>query len=351
MENMGFIKDKYIFDFAPPMMLIGDAVENNRNKQIALFLNELGRYNVLIKDLINHPIKEIDRNIALNVAYYLMNNEDLFEIVTRKNDLPISKVSKLTRIKPENLERCRDYIITYFIILINPNYKAVQDYLRIKVKEDNKVISIPNKNKILHKGLVLKVSKRSACILTSRGEFFKIKTEDKVKVGEVCEGREKRILGNYKIHISILLVILIMIGSGIIIEYRRTQSIVVIETTSNIKIHINKLNKVIYAHSPTERGKELIGSTNILNKDLDEALFEILNYAVKNEMIDQSKKVLITISGQPIKYGALPKTSKFIDENKFISDNNIHVLINNSGNQQKLLKNLDGTEAEAKTNK
>lgn len=344
MENLGFNKERYVFASVPPMLLIGDSAEGNRNKQIALFLNELSSYNVLLKDLISYPIKERDRNIALNIAYYIVNNEDMIEAITRKKDLPISKISKLTKIKPDFLGKCRDYILAYFIILVNPNYKSIQDYFKIKLKEDDKVVNISKKDKGLHKGIAIRINKRSACILTSKGEFLKIKTDSNVKVGEACEGKEKKTFANLRIKISLLLVILIMICSGIVIEYRRTESIIVIQTTSSIKVHINRLNKVIYAHSPTERGKDLIDNVDVLNKNIDDALVDILSYAANNDMLDSNKKVLITVSGQPIKYGLLNKTSKFVDENKFMLDNNIRILINNAGNQQKLPKNLTETE-------
>jgi hypothetical protein len=330
MENLRFSKDKYIFASTPAMVLIGDSVEDSRNKQIILFLNELSTYNILLKDLVNFPIKENDRNMALNIAYYLIGNDELIRGIHEKKTLPIAKISKLTKVKHDNLNKLRDYIIAYYIILTNSNYRFIQDYLRIKLKEDNKIVSIANKNQQLHKGIVLKSLKNSAHILTSKGEFLKIKITNKTNVGDICEGREKKTLGNYKIHISILLFILILIGSGITIEYRTTQSIIVIETTSNIKIHVNKFNKVIYAYSPTDKGKELIDNIDILNKNVDEAVVEVFENALDNKMIDLSKKTLITINGQALKYGVLTKT------NEFISEKNIPIVINNAGNQQKL---------------
>jgi len=330
MEKLSFNKDKYVFASLPSMLLIGDSAENNINKQIVLFFNELNMYNVLIKDLVNFSIKENDRNIALNIAYYITDNDELLRIIIQKKDLPISKLSKLTKIKPEYIENCRDYIIAYYIILTNPNYRHIQDYFKIKLREDNNVISISNKKQDSYKGLVIKSLKKSAYIVTSKGEFLKIKTKSKADIGEICEGKKKKTLRNYRIHISILLVILILIGSGIIIEYRMTQSIVIIEATSNIKIHVNKFNKVIYAYSPTDKGQELLDNTNILDKDIDEAMAGIFEYALKNEMLDLSKKTLVTVNGQAVKYGLLTKT------NKVISENNIPIIINNAGNQQKL---------------
>lgn len=332
MDDLRFKKDKYVFISAPVMMVVKDGTESVNKKQMTMFLNELSTYNVLFKDLVNVPISESDRNVSLNVAHYIISNEELLKRTIEKKNLPIIQISKLTKLKSDYLEKCRDYIITYYIVLNNPDYKCIQDYLKIKLNGDDNILSISSKNEKIGKGLVIKSFGKCAYIITSKGEFLKIKTDDKVDIGQVSEGRKKRFLGNYKIHISIFLFILILIGSGIVIEYRTTQSIIVIETTSNIKIHINKFNKVIYAYSPTDKGKELIDNIKLENKDVDEAISKVLEYACENEMIDLSKKTLVTINGQPLKYGVLTKTEEIVSENK------IPIMINNSGNQQSLPK-------------
>lgn len=330
MDDLRFKKDRYVFASVPLMVIVGNEAESIKNKQITMFLNELSMYNVLVKDLVNAPINENSRNISLNVAHYIISDEELSHRMIEKKDLPILKVSKLTKLKSNFLEKCKDYIIAYYIILKNPNYKCLQDYLKIKLREDNNVSGIPNRNEKIHKGLVIKLFGKSAYIITPKGEFSKIKVHEKVNIGQIAEGKEKRFFKNYKIHISILLVILTIVGSGIVIQYRTTQSIVVIETTSNIKMHINKFNKVIYAYSPTDRGKELLDNINPENKDVDEAVSKVLEYAYKNEMIDLSKKTLVTVNGQPLKYGLLAKTDEVV------SENHIPIAINNSGNQQGL---------------
>ena len=351
MENSSFNRNKYVFASIPSMLLVGDSAEINRSKQISLFLNELNTYNVLLKDLVNFPLKEIDRNLALNIAYYIYDNEELIKTIAQKKDLPFSRLSRLTKIKVEYLEKCRDYIMTYYIILTNPNYKGIQDYFRVKLREDDNVRSISNKKQTVYKGVVIKSLKKSAYILTSMGEFIKIKTDNRVNIGEVAEGKEKKTLKHYKIYISILLFLIILIGSGIVIEYRRTQSIIVIETSSNIVMHVNKFNKVIYAYSPTEKGDKLIENVNMLNKDIDQVMAETFEYALNNQMLEinkdipaLSKKTLITVNGEPLKYGILSKTSKYV------YDNNIPLAINNVGNQQKLPQHFN-EEEEGKTKK
>jgi hypothetical protein len=349
MENSSFNRNKYVFTAIPSMLLVGDSAEINRSKQISLFLSELNTYNVLLKDLANFPLKEIDRNLALNIAYYIYDNEELIKTITQKKDLPLPRLSRLTKVKVEYLEKCRDYIMAYYLILTNPNYKGIQDYFRVNLREDDNVRSISNKKQTMHKGVVIKSQKRSSYILTSMGEFIKIKTDNRINIGEVAEGKEKKTLKHYKLYVSILLLLLIIIGSGIVIEYRRTQSIIVIETSSNIVMHVNKFNKVIYAYSPTEKGDKLIKSVDMLNKDIDQAMSETFEYAFNNQMMEinkeipsLSKKILITINGEPLKYGILSKTSKYV------YDNNIPLVINNVGNQQKLPQHF---EEEEKTKK
>lgn len=338
MESNGFNKNKYIFTSIPTMLLIGESAENNRFKQISLFLKELHLYEILLKDLSNFQLKEDERNMALNIAYYIASNEELLEIINSKKDLPISRISKITKVKSNILEKLRDYILTYYIILSNPNYKSIQEYFRIKLREPGEVVKNSNKSNRIYKGIALKVSKKSIYIIMSTGKFIKIKKDGFAKVGQVCEGKEKNGIKHYKIHISIILCILLFIGSGIFIQYNKTQSIVVIQTTSNIKLHVNSFNKVIYAYSPTDKGKELVASINVLNDDVDDAITEVFKYAVNNKMIDQEKKTLVTINGTALQYGQLVKT------NKFISENNIPIIINNAGNEHKLAPWSDENE-------
>ena len=78
-------------------------------------------------------------------------------------------------------------------------------------------------------------------------------------------------------------------------------------------------------------GLGLINNTEPISEwNIDDAIEAIFEYAFQNGMIDTSKKTLITVSGKSLEYGSLPKTNKFISENK------IPIVINNSGNQQKM---------------
>lgn len=330
MDSISFNKNKYVFASVPAMLLISKNSNMNNTKEMSDFLAELSSYSVIFKDLFNHPLSEDKRNIVLNISYYLLEDEKLNEKLIRKKKVPVKELSIATRIGRNNIMEWNDYIIAYYIILSNPNYKCIQDHLKIKLKTDDNVISMVNKRYPVQKGVAIKVSGKYAYIITSSGEFIKVKTNGGVEPGNVCEGKQSDILRKLKIPIALTFIFLIFIGCATVVEYRRTETIILIETTSKIKLHVNKFNKIIYAYSPTERGEKLIKSVNIENDDVDDSVARIFQYAVDNEMIDKSKETLITITGKSIEYGSLSET------NKVISNNKIPIVINNSGSQQKL---------------
>ncbi|MDR5586237.1 MULTISPECIES: anti-sigma factor domain-containing protein [Clostridium] len=341
---MDKLRIKYVFSSTPNMLLIGGKTDINRNKQIELFLKKLSLYNILLKDLINYPPKEKQRNIILNISYYILEDDNLRDSVERKKDLPIRNVCKKLDISDEFLRKWKEYILFYYIIFSNVDYKLIQEYLKIEEKSNN-VVNLNNVKKTeFFRGIVLKSLNSSAYILTSSGEIIKIKCDKNTKIGQEISGQQKKSFRNYKIYFCILIVLIIIIGMSLYSHYYNSQSTIIVNTTSAIKLECNFLDKVIYSYSETEKGNKLIISTDVLHKDIDESIKEILDYAINNEMIPTDNKILITVNGEALKYGALKETSKFLNEinekNKSENKSQISVLINNGGNQHKLTTSL-----------
>ncbi|MBE6063390.1 MAG: anti-sigma factor domain-containing protein [Clostridium butyricum] len=330
MERLDFNKNKYVFTSIPTMTLLSRNSNIDYTKEMSAFLSELRSYNVIFKDLFTHKLDEDNRNIVLNLAYYLLEDEKLNEKLVRRKKVPVKELSIATKIGRSNIEDWNEYIIAYYIILSNPNYKCIQDHLKIKLKDEDNVLSIVNKKYPINKGVAIKISKRNAYIVTSSGEFLKIRTNNEVYPGNVCEGKSYSIASKLKIPVALTLVVLLFIACATIVEFRRTESIILINTTSKVKLHINKFHKVIYTYSSTEKGQHLIDSINIENNNVDDSIAKVFQYAIDNDMVDKSTQTLITITGKPIEYGSLPETNKVISENK------IPIVINNCGSQQKL---------------
>ena len=142
MDSLIFNKNKYVFTSVPNITLVSNSADDNRSKQVSLFLQELSSYNIILKDLIKYPLNEEKRNISLNISYYIMEDEKISEKLDRKRDLPIKELCKSVRMSREKIEDMKDLIVAYYLILRNPDYKVIQDTLKIKLKEDDKVKSI-----------------------------------------------------------------------------------------------------------------------------------------------------------------------------------------------------------------
>lgn len=332
MVSISFNKNKYVFTHVPVMLISSDEDIHEKKKEIASFLKELEEYNVVFKDLVNYPLEEEKRNLALNIAYYITENIDIQDKVIRKKSLPLKELSSAVRISQSNLDKLKDYIIAYYILISNLKYKFLQENLKIKLADDNKVVAIHNKKYPIEKGLVITSRRKNACILTSTGAFVKIKLKEYKSVGEIADGKESLRVNKYKIHISIFLVILTLISAGLIVQYNKVNRMVVVQLSSKIKLHVNRFNRVIYIYSPTERGQNLINKINVENEELDHALAIVFKEGLEEEMIDSSSKVLMTVTGKPLQYGELIETQKVIGEN------NIPIVINNVGNEQTLPK-------------
>lgn len=331
MDNLEFQKNKYVFSSLPLMFVIKGNNNLDRKKQIDLFLQELLSYDVIFKDLVNYPLKEKERNLALNLACYIIQDEELSKAFFNKEKLPIKKLSIKTKVSKSLIEKYCEYIIAYYFILSSEDYKIIKDFMKIEIRQEENSTDADRKKSKLHRGLVIKKSKKSLYIFTSDGRFMKVKSKQgEVEVGEICEGKELKKLTDFKIHISIFLIILLCIASAVVVEYRRVENFIVVQMTSSIKLHVNSFGKIIYVYSSTQKGREIMDEIDIENRDFDYGISKILEAGIEKNMIINGRKVYMTISGKSIQYGRLSKT------NKVIIENNIPILINNAGNEQKL---------------
>jgi hypothetical protein len=335
-----FERSKYVFSEMPAMVDISERAIKSREKQISLMLKELFLYKVIIKDLIGHKPNKIDKNLILNIAYYVLRNTEIFDKFQKKRQLPFNRITDKAQISKAYLEKWEDYIVAYIIILSNPNYKSIQDYLRIEFREEHneRSLSLVNTD-ALFKGIVIKENKSSSIILTSKGEFIKVKKSQDTRVGKEVEGLEKKGFKHIKIKLALVLVLLIIIAFAGYRQYTKSVRTIIIESSSEIKIQTNMFDNVVYAYSDTEKGKDLINYISPIDKNIDEVIEKSIEYAYDNKMIS-NEGLLITVTEEPIKYGTLKLTGEYIVEK------NIKVLINNARKQHKLYESTIKQEEE-----
>ena len=325
-----FQKNKYRFSSNTPLVLISDEIIELRKQQIEAFTLELLRYKVLIRDLIKHNLNYSTRNELLNIAMFITSNFEIYDEFIKKEDIP-TIVQIQTRASKKYIEQYRDYLIAYTIILGNPNFKNLQEYIQIveNTDEDLGKDIIEYEEKIDVSGIVLDRNNRNAIVITSIGEFKKLKLKESVSKGEELRAIEKKSLKDYRLYVSIISVFALIFILSVVYKYNNVVSTIVVETTSPIRLEINGFNRVIDVSSSTAKGKKLVSDTSVLDNKIDNAIYKILEYANENDMVKGSG-IVVTITGKALKHNALKETSDFIYRK------DLKVRFNNSGSEDKL---------------
>ena len=78
--------------------------------ELSAFLKELFLYKVLLKDLISALPSLTDRNVILNLAFFIVQDFEMLEKFQKNRKLPINKLCKETGIKRVFIERWQDYL-------------------------------------------------------------------------------------------------------------------------------------------------------------------------------------------------------------------------------------------------
>lgn len=320
----------YRFSSMPPLIVISDEIIEERKEQIASLKRELINYRVVLKDLATIEVPYSIKNELLNIAFFIVQDVDILDKFKSKKNIPISVVAKEFGKTRRYLEEWRDNIITYVVILSDPKYKHIQDYLRVIEDEqkdiDVNALSILKNNKNI-KGIVISSRKKVAMIMTSMGDVLKIKTNYIAVVGEEVEGTPKRLLSDYKFHLSMLAAIFLVLVGITILNYTKVVRTIMVGTTSDIILEANSFNRIKNIYSRTERGSKMVESIDVLDKSIDYAVYSIIKYANENDMMPQNG-VVVAVNGKPIKYGTLSKTEDYI----YVEQ--IDFKLNNSGIQQ-----------------
>ena len=326
-----FHKNKYRFSSIKPLILISDEIIESRSQQITTLASELLKYKILIRDLVKDNVSYSIRNELLNIAMFITSNIELYNDFVNKEDIPVDTLHILTRVDKKYLQKYREYIIAYTLIFGNPNYKNLQDYIQIveNTEEDLGKDIIEYEEKIGVSGVVLESNKKNAIVMTSLGEFKKLKIKEYYSNGEEIKAIEKKSLKDYKLYISIISVFTLIFILSVVYKYNNVVSTVVVETTSQIRLEINGFNRVLNISSSTEKGKLLIEETSVLDNNVDKAICKIIEYANENEMI-KSSGIVVTITGKALKHNSLDETADFIYKK------DLKVRFNNSGSEHKL---------------
>ena len=328
---MTFQQYKYKFSTKASINVVSEDITEKREEEINRLKEDLIEYKILIKDLVyDKPSYDI-RNKILNISYFIIENIEIYDYLIKNKEFPLKLLLENTPLERTFLEQWKEFIITYSIILSDPTYHYLQDYLQIveaiQVLGSEEIFE--NKEVEEHRGLLLHKGKFSSVILSSKGEFIKVKSNKEEKIGEEILAKESISLKKYKTQIAIFFSLIGFIFLIASYKYNNIDKTLVIEITSTITLELNSSNKVVNYSSNSEEIKEILKELKIKNNHVDSVLINILDYASNNEMIP-STGIVLKVTGEALEDRDIKNTEEYIAENK------LEVKFNNSGDENKV---------------
>ena len=344
---------------------MGKDIVEARANQAEEFCSQLNEYGIILKDLLEIDLSESVRNEILNIAIFISESAELYGEMEANKELPIRKIAKEVLRTRKIIDSWKEYIIAYTLIIGSYKYKNLNDYLRIVEEADNnnegqKVIHLKdiitgnedehdqeekneedNESEIEEdnekveqsneiKGVILSKSRKTAIVLTSSGLFKSIIVDKESECGEEVQGKPKKSIRDHKKLITIISAVAVLAIVAIIYVYSHVVSTVVIEAGTSVRLEINMLNRVVNVESGTSEGDIIIKEANIKDRDIDSAILRIIEASINSGITTKENRVMITVTGEAIKYGVLEDTSNYVEKN------GIEVKFNNAGYQKKL---------------
>lgn len=331
-REFNFDKDRYIFSKERHIRKVRKKIPN---ECIQLFINELKKYKIYLIKLSKKEISQEERNLVLNIALYIYEDERILNYIRKKRTLPFNSLSEKIDVDIDFLLKWKEYILAYVILAYDDKYIDIYDYLDVNFKElENVNVKKTYVDINIYRGVVLETYKNGTIILTSSGEFININKGNEVIGTDIC-GRKKLGLKPYKKLITSTVLIIFIISSFSFYYYGKEKSTIIIQGTSQIKFSINNFNKVTYGYSATEKGKLLLSKVKWEKKSVNVALDNIFSMMQELNMIPKDRKLEVIVTGKKLKDSSVEGILNYVNNINGDEDmeNNIKIIMNNSGDE------------------
>ena len=328
-----FDRSKLKFTTKKTIKLVENKNDVDKKKEAISFLNkQLRLYNLDIKKLYNNIPEYSVRNVLLNIAYYVAEDEELIDIVTRRREIPYIKLAKRIGESKKFIEKYKDYLMLYILLIHNNKYKCIQNYLAIvdgREESTDIVVVEPEKDDKIT-GLVLKKNSRYAIVITHSGEIVRVKHQSS-SIGYEVTGREKKGIMYYSRQIVALVLILVIAFYSVYYVYNKPKTTILISGTSTFKLEVNRYSKVIDIASKTTKGKRVIAGMTYQYQDIEYVLNELTTEIINNKMVPENSEISIIVSGDRLKNIDFRLMEQTVKDKNIENKTNVKIRINNSG--------------------
>ncbi|HYE81366.1 MAG TPA: anti-sigma factor domain-containing protein [Clostridia bacterium] len=178
------------------------------------------------------------------------------------------------------------------------------------------------------KAIVAEIDKKQMIVITDKGDFIKVKRQMSAAIGDEIELKPQKINPAYRRVASLAACFLacIFLSTGVY-AYYTPYSYVSVDINPSITLSLNRFERVIAVEPLTEDAAGLIeASENIKNKEIDEALSEIIKSASEEGYISKEteNQVMVVVSaknpGQEEKLAAAVNAAAAVELSK-VNDN------------------------------
>ncbi|HHV72516.1 MAG TPA: anti-sigma factor domain-containing protein [Clostridia bacterium] len=189
---------------------------------------------------------------------------------------------------------------------------------------------------MVNKGIVLEKLKNKYVVLTPEGVFKTIYLSDKAEIGQEIswsEANEKRIF-SWKSYVALATVAVTLIVFAVgFIDFgvggiSKAVAYVGYDLNPSIEMSINQKGKVLTAEGLNEKGRKIVDSVSLLNKQIDKAVVSITDKAIDfGYLNDDENLILISMTDLTKKEKESTKVEERITKSvqKVAKKNNINI--------------------------
>jgi hypothetical protein len=192
-------------------------------------------------------------------------------------------------------------------------------------------------------GIVTQVNKNIVYLMTTEGEFVKVKSKGAApSIGEIFSGElytERKPVRLPALAAAMLS--FIILGSGLYTYYTPVAAIT-IDINPSVELQINRWNRIIKASPLNEDGKKVLSNISVANKSPEQGLEMIVSQAEKENFINEDYKA----SDKVISVHVVEKKEDQVDLSRFqavVEKQNLKVTI-----KEELKEKKDSTKQNAK---
>lgn len=180
---------------------------------------------------------------------------------------------------------------------------------------------------MIKNGIIMKIEKNTATIMSSNGQFYKVSFKGKSpQIGQEFSGKvitKKRFI-NKKL-VTAACIFFAILFAGISFAYYTPSSTIEININPSMQIKTNIFNRIISCKPLNADAKKLLTSINLNHKLLDDGLKEIIEQSKKDNFINNNyvksgKLIQVKISNSNNQKVDLPKFEEEILTNNLNAD-------------------------------